>query len=128
MNAKFANSVVDYAVDWDLSEGEVITASEWTAYPEEDSGIAIVAASGQIGENSTSCLISGGVSGHIYELSNRVLTSTGRAEVYAITIRIYPFDFEALPVPPSGFLFLTDLDGAYLTDGDGAFLVEPASW
>lgn len=29
-------------------------------------------------------------------------------------------------VPPAGFIFLTDFDGAYLTDADGYYLVEAA--
>ena len=28
-------------------------------------------------------------------------------------------------VPPPGFVFLVDNDGAYLLDSDGAYLVEP---
>lgn len=29
-----------------------------------------------------------------------------------------------LPVPPTGFIFLTDDDGFYLTDSDGFYLIE----
>ena len=29
-------------------------------------------------------------------------------------------------VPPYGFVFLTDINGAYLTDTDGAYLLEAA--
>lgn len=28
-------------------------------------------------------------------------------------------------VPPPGFVFLVDSDGAYMLDSDGAYLVEP---
>ena len=31
-----------------------------------------------------------------------------------------------VPIPPAGFVFLVDYDGAYLTDRDGAYLVEAA--
>lgn len=34
------------------------------------------------------------------------------------------FGGDGLPVPPAGFVFLTDSDGAYLTDQDGAYLTE----
>lgn len=46
-----------------------------------------------------------------------VTTSFGRSLSIAVTA-------SALPVPPAGFVFLTDPDGAYLTDPDGAYLVE----
>lgn len=35
----------------------------------------------------------------------------------------WPPDF-GFPVPPQGFVFLIDPDGAYLVDPDGAYLVE----
>ena len=31
---------------------------------------------------------------------------------------------KGVPVPPYGFVFLTDVNGAYLTDPSGAYLLE----
>ena len=36
-----------------------------------------------------------------------------------------PIKGGGVPTPPSGFVFLTDNDGAYLIDQDGRYLVEP---
>jgi hypothetical protein len=48
------------------------------------------------------------------------------ANVPAVAAPIVVPPIDPGPVPPFGFLFLSDFDGALLIDADGAFLITPA--
>ncbi|MGB3443906.1 MAG: hypothetical protein WBA97_34645 [Actinophytocola sp.] len=79
---KDPDAVLDYGVDWSawLSEGEAITASNWTV----PSGITKDSQS-HSGSDATVWL-SGGTTGLSYEVTNRITTNQGRTDDRSIQI------------------------------------------
>ncbi|WP_321397376.1 hypothetical protein [Emcibacter sp.] len=84
-------AVVDFSIDWGsnyLLDGEDIASSSWSVFPEDvDQGLVIdqepVPANG-----ATAVFVSGGVTGVIYRLTNRISTSQGRTDERSLTIRV----------------------------------------
>ena len=77
---------LDYSIDWGggyLGAGETITTSSWVAFP------ADMTISGA-GNTTTLATItaSGGVTGRIYQLTNRIITSGGRTDERSIAVRV----------------------------------------
>jgi hypothetical protein len=90
MEIKAANAVLDWPISWVLADEETISGSTWSAAPAETGGLAVVAGSPAVTGEVTSCLVSGGVFRRVYTLTNRIITSQGRALEQTITIRIGP--------------------------------------
>lgn len=86
---KDPQSRVDYAIDWSgYLDGQVIGASAWAVTPAEPGGIAVDAASFDLVRAAAT--LSGGVAGHIYQVSNRVELSDGRSDARSILLRVEP--------------------------------------
>lgn len=85
---KSPTSVRDAAVQWQLEEGETITASAWAVLPAEDGGLAVVAGSAAVDGAVAACRIQGGVFRQVYTLINTISTSRGQTLVEAMTFRI----------------------------------------
>lgn len=78
---------VDYAVDWSGGRaGAVVTASSWAVAPAEPGGLAIETASQE--PQRAAARVSGGLSGHVYTLSNRVTLSDGSVDEKSVTLRV----------------------------------------
>lgn len=83
---KDPEAILDYSIDWAaayLVEGETVTASAWTVWPEGD----IVVTGDSHASGAATAAISGGVAGNVYRLTNRISTSFGRTDDRSIIIR-----------------------------------------
>lgn len=85
---KDPQSRIDYQFDWAgfYLDGQAIAASEWAVAPAEAGGIAVDAASFDFGRAAAT--LSGGVAGHVYRVSNRVLLTDGRSDERSILLRV----------------------------------------
>lgn len=88
MYAKDPEAILDYAIDWAafLGDGETIAQSLWHITPSETDGLALLSES-ESGTNHLA-MVSGGVPGHVYRLTNRVTTDLGRTDDRSFLIRI----------------------------------------
>lgn len=82
---KDPDAVLDYVIDWSvwpLADGEIITASTWTA----PAGITV---DSEDNDNTTTTVwLSGGTDGTKYLLTNHVTTSEGREDDRTIRITV----------------------------------------
>jgi hypothetical protein len=80
-------SRLDYAIDWlGYLEGQAVAASIWTVRPEEPGGIEVENSSFDLGR--TAARLSGGVTGHVYSITNRVTLSDGSIDERSIHLRV----------------------------------------
>lgn len=90
MQVKASTSTLDYPIMWTLAAGETISTSTWSVLPSETGGIA--ASDDAIDDDVTSCLLSDGLAGHVYEVTNTITTDQGRTDARTITFRIGPVE------------------------------------
>lgn len=85
---KDPQSRVDYSIDWGQGylDGQTLAASLWAVRPEEPGGIAVDEASFDL--SRAAATLSGGIAGHLYNVSNRVTLSDGRSDERSITLRV----------------------------------------
>ncbi|HEX8191350.1 MAG TPA: hypothetical protein VF552_00475 [Allosphingosinicella sp.] len=85
---KDPHSRVDYAVDWGANylDGQTIVGSGWTVEPQELGGVAVVEESYDLLRSAAR--LSGGVSGHVYSVSNQVALSDGTLDRRSIHVRV----------------------------------------
>lgn len=88
MILKPASAELDYPIIYELTGSETIDASSWSIWPNEIGGLAVKASSDAIDGGIVSCIVTGGVVGHLYELTNSIETSEGRKDAQTITFRI----------------------------------------
>lgn len=87
MMAKDPGARTDFAFDWNTAypDGQAVMASEWVVAPEEEEGVAVVAAAHDL--SRTTATLAGGVAGHVYRVTNRVTMSDGQIDERSVTIR-----------------------------------------
>ena len=81
---KDPQSVVDYTHDWEkfyLDNNEEIDSRQWLVRPEGE--LVIDGA-----DDGAVVFIAGGVPGHVYQLTERVMTNAGRTVERSINIRV----------------------------------------
>ena len=86
---KDPDSVLDYAVDWGseyLDVDEIVTQSSWLVEPLEDSGLTVLASA--FDSKIATVTASGGVAGHIYQLTNHVGLASGLTDSRSVTLRV----------------------------------------
>ena len=84
---KDPQSRVDYAIDWSpYLDGQTIQSSLWLVLPDEAGGIA--AEETGFEPERTAARLSGGLTGHSYQVSNQVTFSDGTTDVRSITLRV----------------------------------------
>ena len=85
---KDAAAALDYSVDWgaDYLVEESLVDSMWSVTPVETGGVTID--SSRFGPTIATVVVSSGVAGRIYRLSNQVTTSTGRHDVRSVVLRV----------------------------------------
>jgi len=88
IDIKDPDAVLDYSVDWQdvMTEGEDILESVWDVAPLEAEGVAIEATG--IAGQSRWARVRAGIPGHVYRLTNRIVTSFERTDDRSFTIRI----------------------------------------
>lgn len=88
MKLKAATSELDYPITYTLEEGETISTSTWAVSPVEVGGVEVKAATPAIDGAATSCILKGGIAGHLYEVTNTIVTNQGRTDVLTATFRV----------------------------------------
>lgn len=85
---KDPGAALDYGVDWgsEYLSGDVIATSGWAVEPVEVGGLAINGQANDLLRSTVS--LSGGVAGHLYRLTNSVVTTGGRTDSRSFTIRV----------------------------------------
>jgi hypothetical protein len=83
-----ASEAIDYPISWALEAGEAIQSSAWSVLPVEDGGMTVSVDSGVIDGTLTACLVTGGLFGRVYRLTNTIVTDQGRTLQETIGIRI----------------------------------------
>jgi hypothetical protein len=85
---KDPEAALDYAVDWgaEYLSGEFLLESSWEVVPVEAGGLTIAGSSFD-GKLAT-VTASGGVTGHLYQLTNLVVLASGRSDRRSIVLRV----------------------------------------
>jgi len=85
---KDPEALLDYAVDWGLEylTGDTLAQSDWQVTPVEIGGIAVVASA--FDDTIATATASGGVTGHLYQLTNHVVLSSGLTDSRSIVLRV----------------------------------------
>lgn len=88
MYAKDPDAILDYSIDWAafLGDGESVALSLWHIVPSEADGLTLLSESAS--GTSHLAMVSGGIPGHVYRLTNRVTTDLGRTDDRSFLIRI----------------------------------------
>ncbi len=85
---KHPTSSLDYTIDWNAGylDTETVTASSWTIHPQEIDGLTIA---GEIQTDMrTTVMLSGGIAGHFYQVTNAVVLSNGHTDSRSISLRV----------------------------------------
>lgn len=85
---KDPGAAIDYRIDWSAGylAGQTIAESRWSVTPAEEGGL--LASSGEEGPGQTTATLSGGVAGHVYRVTNRIMLTDGRADERTLTLRV----------------------------------------
>lgn len=85
---KPGSAELDWPITYTLADSETILTSEWSVTPA--GAMAVKVGSPDISGFTTSCILTGGALGKVYEVANTITTSQGRKDVRTITFRIGP--------------------------------------
>lgn len=79
---------LDYAVDWgaEYLSGDILSQSSWDVIPVEVGGIQV--AGSAFDANIATVTAAGGVEGHVYQLTNRVVLDSGLIDSRSIVVRV----------------------------------------
>lgn len=85
---KDPEAALDYAVDWgaEYLNGDLISQSSWQVVPVETGGLEVVG--NRFDERLSTVTAAGGVPGHVYQLTNHVVLSSGLSDSRSIVIRV----------------------------------------
>jgi hypothetical protein len=85
---KDPDSVLDYAIDWgtDYLIDDVLAGSSWLVDPDEADGVQVQASA--FDSTTATVTASGGVAGHIYQLTNHVELASGLTDSRSVTLRV----------------------------------------
>lgn len=81
-------AAIDHVIDWDAGYlgARSIAQSEWLAAPAVPGGIAITAP--RIDGGRTVATLAGGLAGHVYRITNRVVLSDGARDERSLIVRV----------------------------------------
>ena len=79
---------LDYAVDWgaEYLTGDTLVQSDWSVTPVEIGGLAVVES--RFDAAVATATAAGGVAGHLYQLTNHVVLSSGLTDSRSIVLRV----------------------------------------
>lgn len=85
---KDPEAALDYAVDWgaEYLGGDALIQSSWEVLPVETGGLTIVAS--RFDSSVAQVTAAGGVSGHLYQLTNSVVLQSGLTDRRSIVLRV----------------------------------------
>jgi hypothetical protein len=79
---------LDYAVDWgaEYLNGYILSQSSWDVIPVEIGGVSVAATA--FDAKVATVTASGGVEGHVYQLTNTVLLASGLTDSRSFVVRV----------------------------------------
>lgn len=88
MKLKDAAAVLPIIINWEdgLPEGDDLQSSSWAVTPDEPDGLVVAA--DDRNTTQTSALISGGIVGRMYRLTNTIVTAGGMTDSRSVSVRI----------------------------------------
>lgn len=88
MMVKDPDARIDIEFDWRAAypDGQAVIASSWTVVPDEPDGVVVPAAAHDL--TQATATLAGGISGHVYRVTNRVTMSDGQIDERSLTIRV----------------------------------------
>lgn len=89
---------LDYPISWELAEGDSIASSTWTVVPvgsTAEGDMQVKVGSPLIDGASTACLLTGGVHGRRYRVTNTVTLASGRRDERSMLFRIGHVEVQA---------------------------------
>lgn len=88
MVVKDPDARIDYEFDWAAAypDGQAVVASGWTVVPADSEGIAVAAMAFDL--TRTTATLVGGIAGHVYRVTNRVLLSDGQIDERSMAMRV----------------------------------------
>lgn len=95
---KPAGADLDYPITWDLAEGDSIASSAWAVAPigtPAEGDMQVKAGSPLIDGATTACLLTGGVYGCRYRVTNTVTLASGRKDERSMLFRIGHMEVQA---------------------------------
>ena len=85
---KDPEAALDYAVDWgaEYLSADTLAQSDWQVTPAETGGLSVItnAFDGKV----ATATAAGGVPGHLYQLTNHVVLSSGRTDSRSVVLRV----------------------------------------
>ena len=81
-------ALLDYVVDWgaEYLSGDVLSESSWQVTPVEIGGVSVV--STRFDTETATVTAGGGVEGHLYQLTNSVVLSSGLSDSRSVVLRV----------------------------------------
>lgn len=81
-------AALDYAVDWgaEYLSGDSLAQSAWDVVPAEPGGLVVVAS--RFDDRVATVTASGGIAGHVYQLTNTVVLLSGLADSRSVVLRV----------------------------------------
>jgi len=87
MMVKDPGTRIDFEFDWSAAypDGQAVTESDWVVVPDEPEGLSVDAAAFDLTRSTVT--LAGGIAGHVYRVSNRVVLSDGQIDERSMTVR-----------------------------------------
>lgn len=85
---KDPDAALDYAIDWGSQylSGDGLDQSSWAVVPVEAGGLTVAAS--KFDNSMATVTATGGVIGHLYQLTNQVVLQSGLSDRRCIVIRV----------------------------------------
>lgn len=79
---------IDFEFDWSAAypDGQAVVDSDWAILPDEPAGLTVDAAAFDLTRSTVT--LAGGLSGHVYRVTNRVVLSDGQIDERSMTVRV----------------------------------------
>ena len=81
-------AALDYAVDWgaEYLDDDAIASSSWSVTPVEIGGISVI--DNSFDRSVATVTADGGVVGHVYQLTNNVVMTSGLIDSRSVVLRV----------------------------------------
>lgn len=81
-------AALDYAVDWgaEYLDGDSLAESAWEVVPVEPGGLVVVGS--RFDDRMATATASGGIAGHVYQLTNTVVLLSGLSDSRSVVLRV----------------------------------------
>ena len=85
---KDPEATLDYSIDWGAQylSDDCLVDSKWRVEPQEAGGLTVMGS--QFDAKVATAQVAGGLLGHVYRLSNHVVTLSGHEDRRSVTLRL----------------------------------------